>query len=256
LAAKAEAAARTAPIGWLRVGLKLTAMLGLLGGSLVLFYAWKLIAVPNPWPRRFLGALGWLVGARVRREGVAVRHGAVLLANHQSWLDILVIAGESGTAFVAHAGLAQNVLLKWLCDMNQTVFVARTDRATVAAQVTQVRESPSEHGALAIFPEGTTSDGSNLLPFKSALLSALDPPPAGIRVQPVWVDYGREASELAWVGDEHGVANFIRILARRRPFGVTLHFLEPFDPAATGDRKAIAAEARKRISARMSRALQ
>ncbi|HUQ13287.1 MAG TPA: 1-acyl-sn-glycerol-3-phosphate acyltransferase, partial [Novosphingobium sp.] len=67
--------------------------------------------------------------------------------------------------------------------------------------------------------------------------------------------YGGEAAALAWVGDEHGVANFVKVLARRRPFAATLHFLEPFDPVRVGDRKAIAATARERIDAAM-RALQ
>ena len=226
-------------------------MLVWLGLSLALYYAWKLVPVANPWPRRFLRGLGWLAGARVRCSGEPLRRGAVLLANHQSWLDIPILAGASGTAFVAHAGLAESALLKWLCEMNDTVFVARTERGTVAAQVAQVRDALSENGALAIFPEGTTSDGSVLLPFKSALLSALDPPHRGIAVQPVWLDYGREAAEIAWIGDEHGVANFLKILARPRPFRVTLHFLAPFDPAAAGGRKAIAHEARERIARSM-----
>ena len=251
MTATAKAAARPGAIGSLRAGLKLATMVAWLGLSLLLYYIWNLLPTPNPWPRRFLRGLGWLAGARVRRAGEPLRRGAVLLANHQSWLDIPVLAGASGAAFVAHAGLAESALLKWLCEMNDTVFVARTERGTVAAQVAQVRDALSENGALAIFPEGTTSDGSVLLPFKSALLSALDPPPAGIAVQPVWLDYGREAAEIAWVGEEHGVANFLRILAQRRPFPVTLHFLAPFDPAAAGDRKAIAQEARKRIARRM-----
>jgi 1-acyl-sn-glycerol-3-phosphate acyltransferase len=251
LTATADAAGRLGAIGWLRAGIKLAAMVVWLGLCLALYYTWKLFPTANPWPRRFLRGLGWLAGARVRRVGEPMRRGAVLLANHQSWLDILVLAGASGTAFVAHAGLAENVLLKWLCEMNDTVFVARTERGSVAGQVAQVREALSETGALAIFPEGTTTDGSRLLPFKSALLSALDPPPPGIAVQPVWLDYGREAAEIAWVGDEHGVANFLRVLARRHPFTVTAHFLAPFDPAAAGDRKAIAREARERIAQRM-----
>ena len=248
MTAIAEAPGRLGTIGGLRAGLKLAAMVVWLGACLLLYYAWKVLPGSNPWPRRFLRGLGWLAGARVRCVGEPLRRGAVLLANHQSWLDIPILAGVSGTAFVAHAGLAESALLKWLCEMNDTVFVARTERGSIAGQVAQVREALSESGALAIFPEGTTTDGGRLLPFKSALLSALDPPPAGIAVQPVWLDYGREAAEIAWVGEEHGVANFLRILARPHPFTVTAHFLAPFDPASVGDRKAIARESRERVA--------
>jgi 1-acyl-sn-glycerol-3-phosphate acyltransferase len=161
--------------------------------------------------------------------------------------------GATGTAFVAHSGLAGHGLLKWLCEMNDTVFVARHDRTSVQAQVAHVRAALSDTGALAIFPEGTTSDGTGMLPFKSSLLSAIDPVPPGIVVQPVWIDYGPEAAAIAWVGDEHGVDNFLKILARRRPIPVTLHFLPVLTEAETASRKTIAAQARARIAAAMAR---
>jgi 1-acyl-sn-glycerol-3-phosphate acyltransferase len=149
---------------------------------------------------------------RRRLAGTPARRGAFLVANHVSWLDIPVLSGATGTAFVAHSGLAGHGLLKWLCEMNDTVFVARHDRTSVQAQVAHVRAALSDTGALAIFPEGTTSDGTGMLPFKSSLLSAIDPVPPGIVVQPVWIDYGPEAAAIAWVGDEHGVDNFLKIL--------------------------------------------
>lgn len=205
----------------------------------------------NPWPRRFLRAVARIAGARVQVVGSPLQNGAFLLANHVSWLDIPVLAGASGTAFVAHSGLMESRLLTWLCAMNDTVFVARHDRRSVHAQVEQVREALSDMGALAIFPEGTTSDGTGLLAFKSSLLSSLDPPPPGVAVQPVWIDYGPDPRAMAWVGDEPGLANFLRILAHSEPLPVTLHFLEPFDPAQIGGRKALAARAQAAITAAM-----
>ena len=104
----------------------------------------------------------------------------------------------------------------------------------------------------AIFPEGTTGDGAALLPFKAPLLSALDPAPTRVRVQPVWIDYGEAMPAIAWLGDEPGLANVRRILARPGRIAATLHMLEPFDPGTIGNRKAIAAEARARIEAAAS----
>jgi 1-acyl-sn-glycerol-3-phosphate acyltransferase len=235
--------------GRLRGGFRVAAMLGLLAASLTLYYIWRLFALTNPWPRRFLGAMAWIAGARVRTVGTVPRGGAMILANHLSWLDILVLAGASGTAFVAHAGLAENRLLKWLCDMNRTVFVTRSRRGSVADQVDQVRAGLAHDGLLTIFPEGTTGDGRMLLPFKSSLLSALDPPPPGVIVQPVRIDYGDAARDIAWVGDEPGIANFFKILARPGTFAVTMTFAPPFAPGEAGGRKAIAAEARARVAA-------
>jgi len=237
--------------GRLRIGFRIAAMAALLLACIPLYYVWRAARLHNPLPRRFLAGVTRIAGVRVQTTGQPTRHGAFLLANHVSWIDIPALAGASGAAFVAHSGLAESRLLAWLCRMNDTVFVARHDRASVHRQVEQVRTALSETGALAIFPEGTTSDGTALLPFKSALLSALDPPPPGIVAQPVWLDYGPDVARLAWIGEEHGLDNFLTILARRRPVRLTIHFLEPFEPAPTGSRKAIAALARERILAAM-----
>lgn len=111
----------------------------------------------------------------------------------------------------------------------------------------------TDTGALTVFPEGTTSDGRSLLPFKSSLLSALDPPPPGIAIQPVWLDYGPDVADMAWVGDEHGLDNFLKILARRKSLPVTVHFLAPLQPEETASRKLMATASRERILAAMGR---
>jgi lyso-ornithine lipid O-acyltransferase len=102
-----------------------------------------------------------------------------------------------------------------------------------------------------IFPEGTTHDGSGLLPFKPSLFAALVPPPPGMLVQPVFLTYGRHTKRVSWVGEEKVTDNFWRLLSYIKPITATMHFLEPFDPAHYPDRKAIAAEARHRISEAM-----
>lgn len=244
-------AARPASIsllGWIRLAARLFCMAILLIACIPLYYVWQFArAEHNPWPRAFLAGTGWLSGLRVRVEGEQVRRGAFLLANHVSWLDIPGIASATGAAFVGHDGLAASPVFRWLCQMNDTVFVARHSRTTVTAQVEQIRAAIKENGALAIFPEGTTSDGTGLLPFKSSLLSALDPLPPGIAVQPVLLDYGPEAAEIAWVGEERGSDNFKRILSRSRPVPVTVRFLPPLSGQALDNRKTMAAAAREEI---------
>lgn len=100
---------------------------------------------------------------------------------------------------------------------------------------------------LTIFPEGTTSDGTGLLPFKSSLLSAFEPLPPGVAIQPVLLDYGSDAADIAWVGEEHGLDNFLRILARRKPVVVQVKFLPPLQGAALENRKTIAQAAREAV---------
>ncbi len=251
----AAAIALPAPIpliGWARILIRILAMVALLLFCIPLYYSCRVLGLRNPVPRIFLGGISWLVGVELRVVGEKVQRGAFLLANHVSWLDIPAIAATTGSAFVGHDGLTEMPLLKWLCAMNDTVFVARHDRTSVAEQIAAVRAAINDTGALTIFPEGTTSDGTGMLPFKSSLLSALDPVPAGIAVQPVLLDYGAEAAEIAWIGEEHGLDNFKRLMARGRALVITVHFLPVLTGEALAGRKAMAAAARTAMMQRLT----
>jgi 1-acyl-sn-glycerol-3-phosphate acyltransferase len=184
---------------------------------------------------------------RLSQAGIAPAPPRLLLANHVSWLDILVLGGVTGTVFVARDSLAAQPLLRWLCGLNDTVFIARDDRLQVAEQVTQMRDALAAHTAVALFPEGGTGDGQTLLPFRSALLAAVEPPPPGLTIQPVWIDYGADAARIAWFGGEHGLANFTRILARRRPLVARVHLLAPLAAEECASRKTMVGAARQRI---------
>jgi 1-acyl-sn-glycerol-3-phosphate acyltransferase len=219
--------------------------------------AWTAVAVAihlvmllarRPWavPPTYLAGLGRIAGLQVAVEGEP-RPGALLLGNHLSWLDILALATASRTAFVAHSGLAGQPVFKWLCEQNGTIFITRDRRHTVADQVTQIREALGQR-RLTIFPEGTTGDGRQLLPFKSSLLSAVDALPADIPVQPVALSY-EEPEAIAWIDDEPGLANAAKILGRTRPVRLTLRFLDPLTGPALADRKAMAAAARGAVAA-------
>ena len=229
--------------------IRLTARLaGLIGLTLLyvpLHYAWKLAGRTSLWPSRFLGAAARMCGVRLTVVGEPLRRDSLVVCNHQSWLDILILGGATGAAFVAKAELAEVPVVGWMCRLNRTIFIKREDRRALGAQIEAVRAGLAG-GPVAIFAEGTTNDGTVLLPFKPALLQVLDPAPAGVRVQPLFLDYGPAAPAIAW-GEEDGAVNAAHVLGRRGKLPVTLHCLEPFDPAHVGDRKAIAAEARRRI---------
>jgi 1-acyl-sn-glycerol-3-phosphate acyltransferase len=242
---------RISPLGWALIGFRLILMVLALLVCAPLHLLWRVMGAGRWWPRVFLSAIGMIAGLHIRIEGKRAK-GALLLANHVSWLDIPALAQATGSAFVAHDGLAAFPFLKWLCEMNDTVFIARSDPSSVAAQVQQVRTAMAERGSLTLFPEGTTSDGTGLLPFKSSLLSALDPLPLGAIVQPVLLAYD-DAARIAWVGEEQGLDNFKRILARLRPVRLTLVFLPPLDQAVLTDRKVISAAARARLAEALAR---
>ncbi|WP_435417170.1 lysophospholipid acyltransferase family protein [Parerythrobacter aurantius] len=220
-----------------------------------LHYLYRIISYGSPFPMWFLGVTGWIVGARVDRYGTPLRRDVFFISNHVSWVDILTIAGASGTAFVAKAELAEAPVVGWLCGLNRTVFVKRENRLGVAEQINALREALMDNWSVTVFPEGTTTDGHSLLPFKSSMLSVLEPPPPGVLVQPIVLDYGPVAEWIGWVGNESGVNNFRRVLSRKGSFRLGIHFLEPFSPEEYRGRKAIAAKAREEIEAKLEECL-
>lgn len=221
--------------------------------SLILFlplhYFWRLLRLRSPWPRRFLQWVGFAAGARVRTVGTPLRSHVLFLANHVSWLDIMVLAGATGTAFVAKAEVARWPVIGWLAGLNATVYVERAARAAVRGQAQSLREALASGRPVALFPEGTTEGAHEVLPFRASLLASLFPPLDGVRVQPVAIDYGAAVEDIAWVGDEGAGANAQRLMSRRGSMPVTVTFLEPIDPEAAGDRKALAAAARDEVAA-------
>lgn len=195
-------------------------------------------------PPLFLKYMGRVAGLRVRTEGTP-REGALFIANHVSWLDILALAGAAEARFVAHSGLSGHGGLRWLCEQNATVFITRHQRGSIADQVEQVRAALGAQ-PLTIFPEGTTDNGTALLPFKSSLLSAVEPLAGAVPIQPVALDYA-DASEIAWFDNEPGLANVRRLLARRGRIELTIRFLEPLSGAALTNRKTMTAAAQAAI---------
>lgn len=236
---------------WGRVALLLLAVLT----HVPMYYLWRLLHLPSPWPRWFLGRGARIAGARVEKIGTPLRRDVFYVSNHLSWIDILALGGASGTAFVAKAEIGTAPVVGWLAGMNRTVYVKRENRLGVAEQINQLRDALADNWAITIFPEGTTTDGKSLLPFKTPMLRVLEPPPPGVMVQPVLLDYGDFGEEIGWIGQERGLNNARRILSRKGSFPLRVHFLEPFDPRDFPGRKAIAAESRRRIEEALVAAL-
>ncbi|HEY5721574.1 MAG TPA: lysophospholipid acyltransferase family protein [Allosphingosinicella sp.] len=234
-------------MGLIRLVLRVAAMVAGLIACVPLHYAWKLARLPSPWPRRFLWWIGRSAGMQASVVGKPLEQDVLFVANHLSWMDIVLVAGATGTAFVSKAEVARYPLVGWLAGLNNTVFVARSERNAVRGQADALRAALSAGQPVTLFPEGTTDGGADTLPFRASLLASLFPPLPGLRVQPVALDYGAAAHDIAWVGEESALANARRILSRPGTTPVIIRFLAPVDPAEAGDRKALAAAARAEI---------
>jgi 1-acyl-sn-glycerol-3-phosphate acyltransferase len=221
--------------------------------------AWTLLCIPLQallmalpgraklaFPRHFFRIACWLIGLRIRVVGDQARQAPVLfVSNHSSWLDVLVLGATIEASFVAKTEVGTWPVIRTIARMGRTVFVSRA-RTTTKGEAGVIRERMGGGDSIILFPEGTTSDGSRVLPFRSAFLSVAD---HARLVQPVSVVFDRmgglpacrrDRPFFAWYGDMELASHFWRIA--RRPGGratVVLH--APIDPASYGDRKALTA---------------
>lgn len=196
------------------------------------------------WPARFLGAAARIAGARLQMIGEPLAPHSLLIVNHLSWLDILIMGGATDCAFVSKDQLGHG-LIHWLADQNATVYVKRSHVKGARDQAQTIARALEGTKPVALFPEGTTGPGTHLLPFRSTLLEAANFAAKDVAIRPVALDYGAAVTDVAWF-EEPGKANALRLLGRRGSISVTVRLLDPLDRA--GDRKQLAAQARAAIA--------
>ncbi len=171
---------------------------------LALYLVWTLglmpvqgvgLALRRPWSRRlptvYHRGCCRMLGFRVRVVGApTAARPALFAANHVSYTDIMVLGSLIAGSFIAKAEVAGWPLFGWLAKLQRTVFVDRQMRNTRQQRDAMI-ERLAMGDALILFPEGTSSDGNRVLPFKSALFSAAENMIAPIAVQPVSIAYTR-----------------------------------------------------------------
>jgi 1-acyl-sn-glycerol-3-phosphate acyltransferase len=199
------------------------------------------------WPRFFLQWFGEAMGLEVRIEGRPLGRDVLYVANHVSWLDILALGGATPTWFISKDDVGGWPLVGMLARIGGTIFIDRNSRRAAHGQVDQLGQALLGHHPITLFPEGTTGDGRSLFPFRPALFASVAPPPIGISVQPVAIDYDAAANEISWTGDEDLGPNARKVLGRPGRLRCTIRFLPPLEPS--NDRKALAAQAQSAIAA-------
>jgi lyso-ornithine lipid O-acyltransferase len=175
----------------------------------------------------------------------------IIVSNHTSWVDIPIIGGLVKGCFVAKADVGRWPVIGTIARLGRTVFVSRS-RGAVNREAEMMRGVLRGGDNLILFPEGTSSDGTRVLPFRSSFFALAAPPLSvdGARplIQPISVVYdrlgglpaGRAARPIfAWYGDMDIASHFWR-LAQHIGLRVTVLVHEPLDPAQFRDRKALA----------------
>lgn len=175
------------------------------------------------WSREFLAL--WGVELRVIGEPV-VLGPALMVCNHISWLDILVLHAVRHCRFVAKSGIRRWPVIGMLAHSAGTLFIERERRSDARRMVHDMSAALQAGDVLAVFPEGTTGAGEGLLPFHANLLeSALR---ANAPVQPVYLQFmqkgqGRISHAADYVGDDTLMASIWRLL-RAPAIEAVLHF--------------------------------
>ena len=202
---------------------------------------------PSPWPKRFLAGVTRAFGVRARVHGASTGSHTLLLPNHVSWLDILILGGATGCAFVSKDQLGHG-FVHWLADQNGTIYVRRNHVKGAKEQAIALAKALEGEQSVALFPEGTVGPGGHLLPFRSTLLEAANYAAKDVAIRPVALDYGAIAPSIAWY-QEPVMDNIRRVLGRKGPLTVDVYLLPPLDRG--GDRKQLTAAARAAIAARL-----
>ncbi len=234
-------------VGWLRVVLKIipcVLTITLLLVPLVLLRAVGLWRAGQ----RVVQLACWvclkIIGLPLTVTGSPMQHTGVVVANHSSWLDILLLNASQRVFFVAKSEVRSWLAIGMMARAVGTVFIRRK-RGDAKLQHDLFLEHAQKGHKLLFFPEGTSTDGCRVLPFRSSLFQAFFAPDLVhlMWVQPVTVRYsapsGKPAGFYGWWGDMALFEHIIHVLAQSRQGRAEVIFHAPQKFENFPDRKAL-----------------
>lgn len=205
----------------------------------------------------------WLFSVRVTQSGTppALGEPALVLANHVSWLDIIAIGSLRPLSFVAKSEIAGWPVIGTLAALQRTLFIDRARRGATATVSAAMGHRLAGGELVVLFAEGTTGDGTRLLPFRSSLVGAAraalqaEADRGRIRLQPLAITYPRrnglpvvrsERAEIAWYGDME-LAPHLATFVQGGPIDVHVVWGAPILFEADSDRKVATAAAEAEV---------
>jgi 1-acyl-sn-glycerol-3-phosphate acyltransferase len=236
---------------------------------LFLFLMLTLACIPVQWvavklhlpmrrsfPHRYHRWVCALMGLRIVISGTPMQGGVLMAANHTGWLDIPLLSAVAPVSFAAKSEVNRWPFFGLLARLQRTIFIHRGERSKAIADRDRIRKRLLDGDTLVIFPEGTSSDGNRVLPFKSSLLSAAELTLGEdeahhivhVPVQPVSIAFvrlhgmpmGRENRPFfAWYGDMELVPHLWEAF-RAGPIDVEIVFHPSLTIASAGGRKQLA----------------
>lgn len=189
------------------------------------------------WHRRLLGILG----LRLRVEGAPLNEPHLTAANHVSWLDIPLLGAIEATRFVSKSEVRDWPIAGWLATAGGTFFLRRGQGGT-GPLLDRLVSHLHRDGSVVVFPEGTTTDGTEVRPFHARLFAAAVQ--SGRPVQPVTIQYGLsdDGDNIApFVGDDSLAGHLLRLL-RNPGLEARIVYGPPLRPTVSRDELASEAE--------------
>lgn len=233
-----------------RVGGHLLAGLAISALALPLCGSERRGAIRTWWSARLLRILD----VRLRHSGDLPPTGCMVVANHVSWLDAFVLATLRPARFVCKSDVREWPLIGWLLASNEALFLERGSRSAAAKLNRTIVAALVAGDTVAVFPEGTSTDGSSVLPFRAAMLQgAAD---AASEIVPVALRYfdasGSRCESVAYCGDI-SFWESMKSIASARNLAADLEVLTPIASQGLG-RRELARQAHESISLRLARA--
>ncbi len=186
-----------------------------------------------------------ILGIELRLTGQPMRRPGGVVANHSSWLDIFVLNATQQVCFVSKAEVRGWLGIGILARSTGTVFIERKMRQARAQQAV-LAERLGKGDKLLFFPEGTSTDGMGVMPFKSALFAAFFDPMihSKMYIQPISVSYhapnGEPRDFFSWFGDMEMFPHLAKVLTAPGGGHVELVFHQPLPARDFSGRKELA----------------
>ncbi len=215
-----------------------------------------------------------ILGIHLDITGAIVADQPVLVvSNHVSWLDIPILSAVAPVSFVAKKEISRWPLAGTLARLQRTIFVDRERRTSVGVTAGEILSRLSSGDAIVLFPEGTSSDGNRILPFKTSLFAAAKPTASpqtesadthAILVQPMAIAYTRRSGiplgwagrrEIGYIGDVNIGPNAWDILTGG-PLRITINIGPPVPLDAYADRKDLARRAEADVRTLFAKSLR